>query len=214
MRFPNAFAGVKKIRTAEILSLIAAIALVVVAILSIIGISSAAADSVGGALASLAGVGVLSIGAAVLGIIAFIMNLVGISAASKDEPQFKNAMIAVIVSIVASVVAQLVGTGILKSIVTLVSEIGELCATIFIIQGITSLAAQMDDEAVKARAATILKMIVCVYVLILIADIIVLIIPAGTLVAGIVGLIAAVLSMIQYFFYLGLLKKAVTMLAA
>lgn len=209
MQFPNAYTGVKKIRTAEILQLIGALCLLIMAILGIVALAS---GSVGGALASVAGMGIFGIGAGVLGIIAFILCIVGLSAAGKDESQFKSALIAVLIGLVATVVASFFGDETIKEIGTTVQSLANLISTILVVSGIISLATQLNNDAVATRGKTILKLIVCFNVLALIADIVGLFIPGGQIVGAIIALAAVVLDIIVYIIYLGYLKKAVVML--
>lgn len=212
MRFPNAYAGVKKIRTAEILQLIGALCLLVMAVLALVAVISAAAESAGGAIASLLGAGVLGIAAGVLGIIALILCIVGLSAAGKDEPQFKSALIAVLVGLAATVVASFFSGETIKDIGTAVQNLANLISTILVVSGIISLATQLNNDAVATRGKTILKLIICFNVLALIADIIGVFIPGGQIVGAIIALAAVILDIIVYIIYLGYLKKAVVML--
>ncbi len=53
MKFPNAYAGVKKLFTAEILSLIGVVALLIAAFAGIVTAGAAEAEAVGVGLASL-----------------------------------------------------------------------------------------------------------------------------------------------------------------
>lgn len=214
MSFPKAYAGVKKIRTAEILGLITAVCMFVIAILTLLAVAGAAAEEAGVAIASLAGVGLLAIVVFVLAVIAFIMEIVGIANAGKDEKQFKNAMIALIVSIAAYCASKIFANNEgLKDVFETVYSVAELLVTIYIINGISALAQKLGDGAVAKRGATILKMIGCVYGLLLISDVILIFVSNDSVLGAVLALIAALLSVVQYFFYLGFLGKGVKMLA-
>ena len=89
MRFPNAAKGMKKVFAAEILSLIAAIALGSTLIMSIVFLNF---EQTGNETAmGISGIGLLVFmaGAAVLTILALIFKLIGVVQTSKDEPSFK-----------------------------------------------------------------------------------------------------------------------------
>ncbi|MBQ7565869.1 MAG: hypothetical protein IJT18_02000 [Oscillospiraceae bacterium] len=212
MQFPNAYTGVKRIRTSEILGLIAALCLLVTAIMTLAAAASAAAESMGGAVASLAGVAIFGIAASVLSIIALIICIVGLSTAGRDEPQFKYALYAVLAGLVASVIGTFISNESVKDIFTTLQSAANLVSTIFVISGIMSLAKKLNNDEVAARGNGILKLIICVNVLVLIANIITIFVPNAETAAAVIALIAAVLSIVQYIIYLGYLKKAVVML--
>ena len=123
MRFPNASAGVKKLYTSEILSLIALIFALITAIAGFftIGVIDAGVD--GAVNAGLGVTGVFTILTAILSLIAFILSLVGLSRAGKDEPAFKYALYATFIGIVVSVVVGFVPEGFWKDLLTVVNEI-------------------------------------------------------------------------------------------
>lgn len=216
MTFPNAAKGVKRIFTAEILALIAAIASVIAIILALVMAGAAEANAEGAAVASLGGTAIFGIGAGVLMIIAFIMQIVGISNASKDEDSFKTAMACLLIGIAAALVGSIFSSNeVVVSIAELVSKLMSLFVTIFIISGIIKLADRLNDGVVSAKGTNLLKLITVIYALSLIASLIVVILGGYTasVVAGIIALIAGILQIIQYFVYLSYLSKAKKMLA-
>ncbi len=215
MRFPNAAAGVKKIFTAEILTLIAAIATLISTILLVVTLGAAASGSKGGTIAAGGFTAILFVAAGIVGIVAFIMSIVGISNASKDEPTFKTALICVIVGIVGSLVASIFsGNAVVSSIGSLVTNVANLFVTIFVITGIIRLADQLNNAEVGNKGNNILKMIIAISVLAIIANLIVLIMGGRvSVVAGIIAIVAAVLEIVQYIMYLSFLSNAKAMLA-
>ena len=80
MRFPNAHNGVKKIFTAEILSLIGTVALIIAAILALAAgtmISKGTADAeVNATVGMAAGLALFGVAGSILMLIAFIMHLI------------------------------------------------------------------------------------------------------------------------------------------
>lgn len=217
MTFPNAAKGVKRIFTAEILALIAAICTVIAIILGIIMYGAASANADGGAVLSFGGAALFATGAGVLMIIAFIMQIVGISNAAKDEVSFKTAMICLIVGIVASLIGSIFsGSSVIYSITDLVSKLMSLFVTIFIISGIIKLADKLNDGAVSAKGSNLLKLITVIYALSLVANLIVLILGgyAASVVAGVIALVAVILSIVKYVLFLSYLNQAKKMLEA
>ena len=217
MRFPNAAAGVKKIFTSEILSLIAGLLSVIAAIGGVVlaaAATSADNSSDAAAAAGLAGLGIFAvfgIGAAILLVIAFILKLVGINKAKVDEPAFKTAMIFVLVGIVATLIGGFINNDTVKSIFDIISSVASLCVTLYIIQGIKNLADQLNDGAVSAKGSKIFMLIACIYCIRILASIISLFAPT---VAGILELVGAIVSIVQYIIFLTYLSQAKKMLAA
>ena len=216
MRFPNAAAGVKKIFTSEILSLIAGLSSVIAAIGGVVlaAAATSADNSSDAAAAGLAGLGIFAvfgIGAAILLVIAFILKLVGINKAKVDEPAFKTAMIFVLVGIVATLIGGFINNDTVKSIFDIISSVASLCVTLYIIQGIKNLADQLNDGAVSAKSSKIFMLIACIYCIRILASIISLFAPT---VAGILELVGAIVSIVQYIIFLTYLSQAKKMLAA
>ena len=219
MTFPNANAGVKKIFTSEILSIISTAALLLAALIGVLSLGAAgaasAANSDAAATSALAGFGITAIFGivgAIIAVIAYILLIVGVSKAMKDEPSFKMSLIFIIVAAACTIIASLVGEStVIGSIIKILGNAANLGVTVFIIQGISNLAAKLNNDAVVAKAQKILIMIVCIYAIIIIANIVALFSAA---IAGIITLIAMIASLVQYIIFLTLLANAKKMLAA
>ena len=219
MRFPNAFEGVKKIFTAEILSLIARVCVLVAAIGGLAAVGAVAvADSVDGdsvitvGLAGAGLAGIFGVAAGVIAIIAFILQIVGINKAKADEPAFKTAMIFILVAIAASGVGSIFsGNETLQSIAQIVTDVAGLCVTLYIIQGIKRLADRLNNGAVSAKGNQIFLLIAVMYGVVLLANLIGLFAP---MISGVLAIVAAVVGIVQYFFFLSYLSQAKKMLAA
>ena len=210
MRFPNAYEGVKKIRTANILSIIVVLISFVAALMIGVAAASAAGGSVNGALGSVAFAGTLGLAAGVLAIIAFIMQIIGINKAKIDDAEFSKAMTFLIIGIVASVISSVVSNAIVKAVFSLASSACSVYVTFCIIAGVASLAVQAGDSAFAATANsaknTILILLVAEFLLSFVSGLltgtITIILSVCSLIAGIVGLVM----------YLKVLKGAEEML--
>lgn len=216
MRFPNAASGVKKLFTAQILGLIASVATIIGLIFLIFTAAAADANAQGGAVAAGLGTIILMGASAVLILIGSIMTLVGIIQASKDEGAFKTALIAIIVSLIAAVIAGIFSSnGLVQSICQIIQNVMNLAVTLFVINGVTNLAEKMNNTEVWSKGRNLLKVIVCIYALSLIASFISLIFGGifMSVTAAILALVAAVLDVVSYFLYLSLLNKGKKMLA-
>ena len=222
MKYPNAANGVKKIFTAEILTLIAGLCSFVGAVLMLVALisgTSAAETSSDAAAASAIITGVVStpfiIAAAVLGIIAFILNIVGIGKASKDEPAFKIAFYAVFANIVIAVISAIFsGNSFVVSLMQTLSSVATLMVTLYVIQGIRNLSLRLNDHEMDEKGRTLFMIILVVLLIEFAASMTATIFHAfaGSVVAAVLLLIATVLSLVQYILYLSYLAKAKKML--
>lgn len=212
MKFNNAYEGVKKIFTAEILALIAAAA-TLITVLAAIG--TIGASSVGGAVAGLGFTAIFAIAAAIIAVIGFIMQIIGVNKASLDETSFKIALYLIIGGIIVSLIGGFINNGTVKSIFNILGDVINLAITIYIIQGIKNLAAKLNNNEMIAKGDNLFKIILAIYVIMIIARIITLISGGTTasVIAVVFAIIAGILSIIQYVFYLLYLKSAKEMLA-
>ena len=216
MSFPNAAKGVKRIFTAEILGLISAVITIIAVVLMIITLAAAKANSESGTIVAGVGTGFFTIAAAVLSLISGIMALVGIINASKDEGAFKTALIMIVVSLCAAIVAAIFSrNATVQSICQIIQNLMGIFVTVFVIKGVTNLADRLNDDDVSRQGRNLLTIIIVVYALALIANIIVLIFGGmfASVTAGVIAVVALVLQIVGYFVYLSLLSKGKNMLA-
>lgn len=216
MKFTNAYQGVKKIFAAEILSLISSICATVMLALPVVPLITAANNSQGGTVASLGGFAVLAIATMVLAIIAFIFKLIGVNKASKDEPAFKIAFYMILAGIVVSVLTGIFSSNsTVSSIMSAIGEIVNLAVTVYIIQGIKNLAQRLGDDKMVKSGDTLFKYIIAIYILVIIAQIVIMILQNGAavVVALVIIVISGILEIIQYILYIRYLAKAKKMLA-
>ena len=218
MQFPNAHKGIGQIFTAEILTLISAILAIIAAAAAVVAMAASevegAEEAVGGFALGAGGFGLV---AGVLAIIAFILTIVGIKKASKDEPAFTNALLWLILGIVGAVV-QSVGQSndFVQLIGSILSSVGSMLSTYYVILGVIKLADRKHDAAVSAKGSRLIKIILAVYILALILTVIEGFAggtDGGVVVGGVLGIIALILMIVAYILYLSLLSKAKKMLA-
>ncbi len=216
MKFTNAFEGVKKIFAAEILALIASVCGTIALALPVVALVAAANQSGGGTAASLGGLVVVGIATVVLSIIAFIFKLIGVNKASKDEPAFKIAFYMILAGIVVSVLTGIFSSNsTVSSIMSALGEIVNLAVTVYIIQGIKNLAQRLGDDKMVKSGDTLFKYIIAIYILVIIAQIVIMILQNGAavVVALVIIVISGILEIIQYILYIRYLAKAKKMLA-
>ena len=143
MRFPKAYAGVKKIFTSEILSLISTILLVIVAAVAAVDESGELPSGKNGAIAVVAIVGLIAL---VLGLIATILQLVGLHSASKNEGAFKTAFFFALIMLIITAVGGAVATKNENSIISDLPSLLNIFVFIFTVSGISNLARKLGRE--------------------------------------------------------------------
>lgn len=216
MTFQNAYHGVKKIFTAELLKLIGGACALIAAILLLVTAGAAVAGSEGGFVASGLGSMVLLAAAVVLPIIGFIMNLVGLRQAGNDEENFHTAFIisifALIIRVVSGIFTMLnVGGGVADNIATSVSRICEIVVFVLVVFGVTNLADRLHKSEILGTASTLITFYLIAFGIAIILDIVVLFFGNGEnlmKIEGIMGIVSAICSIIAYIIYLVFLGKA------
>ena len=168
MKFPYAAKGVSKIFNAEIISLIGALIGGVGMILSFIAVSGNVDNSASEALIIATGACVLVAGIIIA--VAGIMSIVGYFQAGKDEVSFKRAILCVIFSIVFTVAASFFAnqTGFFGWLYTILTVVGNVCnmlATIFLILGLMALSVKCSRPDMVKHGKDILTTLVILYIL-------------------------------------------------
>ncbi|MBQ6153305.1 MAG: hypothetical protein IJJ15_06125 [Ruminococcus sp.] len=222
MRFPNAYNGVKKIFSAEILHLVAvilmAVGLVTAVIAGVVGtaVGDAAELTEGEFVVTVGGiigaVSILAVGG-ILALIAFILQIVGVGQAMKDESYFKTAFIFIFVGIACTVLSCIPDTVLTDFFISLfrtLGQISQLLVTIYIIGGIQRLASKMGNIDLERKGSTIFTLITIFYCVAIIVCIVSLF---ATLLAEIFAICALVIDLVTYIIFLSYLAQAKKMLA-
>ncbi len=211
--FKNAYEGIKKIHLAQLLALCASVLMIVGSIITLINAQksteeAATAFTIYGAIIMLSLIAMLA---------SFILNLIGLNKAKTDDKNFNTALILTILGIVVSIVGGFFTKNeLVKNLINVGTNVISLLACVFVVKGIINLATELGNLEVIAKGAYILKLVISIQGLAIIANIIALIFggnQTGATIAAIMGLIAGILSIVFYFFYLSILGKAKNMLA-
>ena len=218
MQFPNAYKGIRRIFTAEILTMISGIILLLV-----LTVGSGVLDeftagdmtTVSGPVLAVASISGL---ASIFALVAFFMNIAGISDASKDEESFRRALIWLVIGIGASLVGSL---EIIASFAGIISSLCEYMINYNVVTGIIHLAERMEDEHVSALGQKTIRLLGIVYAIVIIIQMVMIVMTvnansaaqnASVAVAVAVSVIAGIISMIAYVIYLRVLAGAKKML--
>ncbi|MCR5685744.1 MAG: hypothetical protein K6G81_10065 [Lachnospiraceae bacterium] len=228
MKFPNVAEGVKKIYTAEILSLVAAVCgfialiMTIMAAASAIGASEALESDYDVAVAAAAGMAIggagllfFGLATAVIAIIAFIITIQGVTKASKDETEekknFKNAFYCIIASIALTVLSMIFSSNsILNTLFTTLSSIASVITTYFVLYGISYFAEKIGNSELAKRASGIVWGLVAVQLLSTISKSITEFVKnsAGESISIILAIVSLILNLVYYILYLKLLSSA------
>lgn len=213
--FTNAYEGVKKIHKAEILALIATVLLLIGSVISLTGIQTGENTSSGESL--LISGGLLVIVAAVLMIIAAIMNIIGVNRASKDESAFKNALIALLFGIAANILVSAFSKDpTINSIGKAAANVTEILASYYICTGVINLADRLGNSDVSARGQKVRSVLMGIWVAAAVLNILSTLFGTNETMQyaiGIIAIVGGIISIVAYFLYIGLLGRAVKMLA-
>lgn len=210
MQYPNAKKGINRIFMAEVLALLGAVVITAGSvILAFKGntMTDVEAYTSGGGLAAK-----IIIAGAIIVLVGFLFKFFGVSKAAMDESNFKKALALIVIGFVAAIVHSAAEgrIEILSEIGGVVENVCQLMSTLFIIYGVKAIAVQLNDNHVNKLCDRTVKMIMLVYLLAIALCVILLFINNETMavIAGIIALIIAVLSIIASLVFLSMLNNA------
>jgi len=212
MTFPNAYEGLKKVFTAQILALISSGCYILGSIIAVIG-------GVTSSLSGLAGGGIFVLGGLVLSLLSLIFNLVGLSRASKDEPQFRTAFILSLINLILGIVVSFImalTVGSSSTVSSLISEIFGILIIKFVFGGIFSLAEKLGRQDMIEYGNKLLIFLYVVYGLSIVLYILQLIFNSSLRMmatVSIMSLLSGIAAIVGYILYLIYLNRSKNMLA-
>lgn len=217
-----ATAGLKKIRTAQILHVIAVILAAVggIALLSgtvIAGGSAMENETLALGALGVAGVGgLMSFAGLIIALVSFVMEIVGMLKASPAHPGYKTALYMVLVNIALGVVAIFVtGNAIFSGILQALSPIAVFLSVYFVLSATIALLHEKGDQACAAKGTTVRTMyLVCTAVSVV--GELVLAVPTLSGIGGVATtatMISSVVQVVALFMYIGFLGRSVRTLS-
>ena len=213
MKYPDAYSGIKKLFTAEILNIVVAV-LGIIAGGTLIAAVKNAADIESGT-ATVLGAGALGLIAGIVALVSFILQLVGLSQAGKDEKNFKNALLAALAGIVISILSSAFSkNAFLTGLFSMLGTVCNLLITLMVINGIISLAKKLGNEEIERKGNNILKILVLVYVITAVVELLSGIFGKNAVssITGVFSIVAGIFAVLAAIFYISLLSKAAKML--
>ncbi len=211
MKFPNAYSGVKKLYTAEILALIGVVALLIAAFAALVMVGAAEAEEAGIGAASLGAAAVFGLIGGVLAIIAFILQIIGLNAGGKDEPLFKTALSFAVAGIVVQALASFVPSEIVQDIANTFVPLAQVMLIYYVISAIRSLAEKLGNSELVEKAKGVVTVVFVTFGVQVLAKVLGQFVLTGKI-GGIVEIVGYVLEIVQFIVYLSYLSKAKKML--
>ena len=210
MRFPSAYHGVKKLFIGELLQILVAALGIAVAVLASVNQQNPN-DVIAGVLA---GVG---IGTLVILLIAAIIQFIGFIQASRDDGNFKVSLWLIILSLILTVTAQILGglninATIAISAIEVVTNIANVLVLLYMLYGIVALAAKLGNGLMAGRGRMLVWAVVIMFVFTTAFAILSRYIPSPEVVTKF-GIIAAVIETIIYILIVIYLGAATRMLS-
>lgn len=230
MTYPNAYAGVKRILSARILYLIAAILLIGGAVFFMVsnkmitseGVNTAVLDELmNDPSKAVEVVGPASIPVLLglaLFVVAFIMELVGLGKAGKDEGAFRTGLWVAIIGLVAFIVLGVVNrteNTILTAVSNIVAQLIGIIVAFCIVKGIMNLAVKLN-KADMLPTGKVINVFLAIWLIVAIITIVLpLVVPGEQMeqIAQYISLVGDLAGIIAFFMILAYLGRAKKMLA-
>lgn len=218
-----ASAGLKKIRTAQILHVIAVILAAVGAIVLLSGTVIAGGSVMDnnetlalGALGAVGIGGLMAIAGLIVALVSFVMEIFGMRKAGPAHPHYKTALYMVLVNIALGFVAILVKDSIIFSgILQAISPIAVFLTVYFVLSATIALLREKDDADAAAKGATVRTMYLVCTAISVVGNLIIAC-PALTAigsVASAVTMISSIVQIVALFMYIGFLGRSVQTLS-
>ncbi|MEG1239754.1 MAG: hypothetical protein RSD46_00240 [Oscillospiraceae bacterium] len=211
-----AVAGLKKLRTAQILSVIAVILAAVGAIAALSGAVIAGGTAMDGndALAvgalGVAGVGgLMTIAGLIIALVSFVMEIVGLVKTGPAHPSYKYALYMVLANIALGVVGFFVmNLPVVSAILQGISPILVFLAVFFVLSATISLLREKGDEAAAAKGTT-LRTIYLVCTAVDVFGNLIILCPVFTGFSSVITMIASAVQLVALFMYISFLGRSI-----
>ncbi len=219
MQYPNAYKGIGKILTAEMLDLIIALLMIITGIVGAAGAAKIKDPSTitDAEAAGLAGAGILLLISGIVAIVSFVLYLIVLNAARKDEQCFNVAFYASLAGIVISILSSAFESNkTVADLFTTLGDIAALCVTIYVIQGIITLAKKLGNTEMANKGNRLFKIIIAVQLISLVLTLLKGFLSKNAttnMIGSILAIVAGVLSIVYIVVYLKYLSAAKKMLA-
>ena len=212
MKFPNAYNGVKKLFTAEILALIGTVALIIAIIAGLVTAGAAEAEETAVGAASLSVATIFGLAGGVLAILAFILEIIGLNAGGKDEPLFKTALSFAVAGVVVQAVASFVNAELVQEFANTFVPVASVMIIYYVVSAISALAKKLMADGMVQKAKTVITIAYVTFGVQVLAKVLSQFVVTGKA-ADVIALVGFALEIVQVIVYLSYLSKAKKMLA-
>lgn len=210
-----ATAGLKKIRTAKILQVIAVILAAVGGIALLFGPGIADGSAVENEALALGALGVAGIGGMmsfaglIIAVVSFVMEIVGVCKAGHAHPGYKTALYMILVNIALGLASLFVmNIAIFSGVLHALSPIAVFLSVYFVLSATIALLREKGDEASAAKG-TIVRTMYLVSTAVSVVSELVLTVPALSGVATAATMISSVVQIVALFMYISFLGRSV-----
>lgn len=212
MKFPNAYNGVKKLFTAEILALIGIVALIIAVFAGLVTTEAAKMEETAVGAVSLSVTAIFGLAGGVLAIIAFILEIIGLNAGGKDEPLFKTALSFAVAGVVVQALASFVSSEIVQEFANTFVPVANVMVIYYAVSAISALASKLLDKGMARNAKTVITIAYVTFGVQVLAKVLSQFVITGKAaeVIDLVGLALAIVQAVAYLSYLSKAKKMLT----
>ncbi|MBR6257665.1 MAG: hypothetical protein IKR23_09830 [Lachnospiraceae bacterium] len=207
--YTNVKKGLEQLWLSQILEIVVAVAGVLT---TIFAAATLVLAFVSGGLAALTGVltGLFGVITAIGAIAGFILGLLGILSASQDEPSYKNALVWLVIGIVASLLTSLIGNRdkfiwkLLKAILGAANGFAGFMVMYTVLNATVTVANAVGNFEVASQGMAKAELFKKLYII----AIILVFVGFIPVIGGLCALVGAIMELVIFFMYLGFLGKA------
>ena len=207
--YQNVKKGLDQLWLSQVLEIVVAVAGVLT---TIFAAAAVVLMFVSGGLATLTAAlaGIFGVVTVVASIAAFVLGLLGILNASKDEPGYQNALVWLVIGIVASLLAALVSGKdkfiwkLLNAILTAANGFAGFMVMYIVLNSTVAVANAVNNFEVASQGMAKAELFKKLYII----AIILVFVGFIPVIGGICALVGSIMELVIFFMYLGFLGKA------
>ena len=210
MKYPNAANGINKIFMSEVIALAASVIVLVCSVIGVLCFENSELVFLMGIMA------LVVLFALLIFVLSYILQIVGIVRASKDEPAFRVSLIAIIAALVITVLESIFyqSNHFVTFIIEIAGDVARFFLVHYIIHGIMHISEHLGRHDITKKGTRIFRVIYIAIGFEIIVRIFELIFgkEVGEQLSLPFGIVADILSVVEYILFLTYIGKAVKML--
>ena len=210
MKYPNAANGINIIFMSEVIALAASVIVLVCSVIGVLCFENSELVFLMGIMA------LVVLFALLIFVLSYILQIVGIVRASKDEPAFRVSLIAIIAALVITVLESIFyqSNHFVTFIIEIAGDVARFFLVHYIIHGIMHISEHLGRHDITKKGTRIFRVIYIAIGFEIIVRIFELIFgkEVGEQLSMPFGIVADILSVVEYILFLTYIGKAVKML--